>query len=430
MNWKRTAMIAAAVVGVVLVGIFALRPPNVYIHGIAVSGMSSKEAEAALMERFQKPLDTRVIKYVKNGEAAGEYTFADFGARFNFAPLVEDAVRRRFSLIFRREHNINVLPGFSFDAERLEAVMSKLSRTLDSAVKNASFFEDESGNIQITPEATGKGINTEAAALATREILHSLSDGTVELKIITAEPMYTTADFEFAPVVLGSFGTACCGVDEPRCRNIIRAAERINNSVIYPGEVFSAGEAIGAHLPDSEYEPATIILRGEPAEDIGGGVCQVVTTLYNAVLRAELEVVQRHNHSARVSYVDIGFDATVAGNYFDLKFKNNTPRPVLITARVENKNLEIKIIGHETRKDGREIRFEARQIELLKPEPYREVVDPTIPRGERVVTVAAQMGYHVELFKLVYVGGTEVERIKINTSVYKPLQGVIAIGAG
>jgi vancomycin resistance protein YoaR len=171
-------------------------------------------------------------------------------------------------------------------------------------------------------------------------------------------------------------------------------------------------------------------VRGKPVEDVGGGVCQVVTTLYNAVLRAELEIIQRHNHSARVGYVDAGFDATVAGDYLDLKFKNNSARPILITSQFENGRLFVKIHGVETRQYGRSLKFEAKQIELIPPSPYREVVDPKIPRGERLVTLESQPGYRFELYKCVFVDGKEIEKIKINTSVYKPLQGIITIGAG
>lgn len=443
--------VIAVAVGIILLG-FAIilwqrgDPPsdadriytNVYIHDVAVGGMNFEEANAALMERFQAGLDIRKIRYTINGEVAHEFTFADYGARFDFTPLVEDALSfssspsfaQRIARMFRRSYQITDSPIFIFSAERLENVIKKLSAEIDIPVKNAAFFEQD-GEISVVKESEGRKINTEEATSATQELLQHLTGGDIELQLTSISPRYTEADLKFTPMVLGYFETPCaCINDEARCRNIVIAAGRINNTMIYPGGVFSAGDLIAAHLPNSGYESAVVLIRGEPAEDIGGGVCQVVTTLYNAVLRAELEVVQRHNHSARVSYVDIGYDATVAGNYFDLKFKNNTPHPILVTSRVDKNMLTVSIHGNETRDENRTIRFEIHQVELLTPEPYREVVDPTIPRGHRQVTLESQMGYHVELFKIVYHRGSEVERVKINTSIYKPLQGVIAIGAG
>ncbi|MCL2356374.1 MAG: VanW family protein [Defluviitaleaceae bacterium] len=404
---------------------------NVYIHDVAVGGMNRAEAEAALAERFQVPLEARELRYLKNGEVLAQYTFADFGARFDFTPLIDAALtpRRGISRLFRRD--LNESPGFIFNAEKLESIIGGLSKKFDTPAINASFSADARGQITVSAERTGSGINTETAAAATQAILISLESGDVALEFFAVAPTHTTADFDFAPAVLGNFGTYIAGSGgEPRVRNITRAAERINNSVIYPGETFSAGAIIAANLPDSGYETAVVLVRGQPVEDVGGGVCQVVSTLYNAVLHAELTVLQRHNHSARVSYVEVGFDATVAGDYFDLKFKNTTTRPVLITSRVEYNRLYVQIHGYETRAANRTLRFEAKKVEILPPEPYREVVDAAVPRGVRRVTLESQMGYHVELYKIVYIGGTEVSRENINTSVYKPLQGIIAIGAG
>ncbi|MCL1882147.1 MAG: VanW family protein [Defluviitaleaceae bacterium] len=411
---------------------------NVYIHSVAVGGMTGVEAEAALMERFQTGLDARVVRYLIDNAVAHEIAFENFGARFDFSELISDALdysqmgslRLRVGRLFGRDLHITDLPIFTFSTEKMEDEMKKLSEKLDVSAQNAAFRE-ENGVIIVTAESAGRGIDIEAAAEATQQILESLENGEVELSVIPISPLFTTKDFNFTTSVLGEFTTPCSGGgNEARRRNIIRAAERVNSSVVFPDETFSAGAIIAAHLPDSGYETAIVLVRGEPAEDIGGGVCQVVTTLYNAVLHAELEIVQRHNHSARVSYVDIGFDATVAGDYYDLKFKNNTQHPLLITARVENESLLIKIHGYETRDVNRKLRFSVREIELLLPEPYREVVDPAIPRGARVVTLESQMGYHVELIKHVYENDIEVEQIKINTSIYKPLQGTIAIGAG
>ena len=411
---------------------------NVYIHEVAVGGMNMEEANAALMERFQPALESRMVRYAVGADVLLEFTFAEFGAKFDFSPTIETALMythaprfsQRVTRIFRDTYKITDSPTFIFSAEMLEDVLIKISQEIDIPVRNAAFRE-EGGEISVTGEHAGQGVDTVLAAEATQEILRNLTDGTIQLQIITVAPSYTTANFDFAPTLLGAFETPCACKDDPaRCRNIVRAAERIHNTVVYPGGVFSAGEKIGAHLPNSGYEAAVVLIQGQPAEDIGGGVCQVVTTLYNAVLRSELEVVQRHNHSARVSYVDIGYDATVAGDYYDLKFKNNTGSPILVTSGVKNDSLHVRIYGNETREDGRSVRFEGRQVELLTPEPYREIVDPSVPLGSREVTLPSQMGYHVELFKIVYMYNEPIEEIKVNTSVYKPLQGIIAIGAG
>ena len=411
---------------------------HIYIHGIPVGGMTRQEAEAALMERFQPLLEAQLVKYTINGQIVAEFTFKDFGARFDFRELVEHALEfssmrnlpRRLGRMFGRPHEIVMPAQYYFKVERIEDILAKLSEQFDQTPQNAR-FSMENNQVMVSREIAGHGINTREAALATQNILNTLATGTVSLSIQPVLPRYTEADFKFTTSLIGFYETSLSeNNSEARIHNVQLASGRIHNQVMYPGQVFSAGGHIRANLPNSGYKPAIVLVRGEPVEDIGGGVCQVVTTLYNAVLRAELEIVQRHNHSARVSYADVGFDATIAGDYLDLKFKNNTERPILITSRVEGGQLHVGIIGYESRPAGRTLRFVAHRIEMIPPEPYREVVDPTIPMGERFITLESQMGYHVELFKYVYMGGEEIERVKINTSVYKPLQGVIAIGAG
>jgi len=442
---KLILAITATVTGLLILA-FIIRPSaeedriytHIYIHEVSVGGMSRTEAEAALMERFQPGLEARKISYAVNGEVKAEFTFADFGAAFDFGELVDSALEyshlrnlpRRIARLLGRPHEITDSPHLIFNPERMEDVMAKLSKALDKTPRNAAFAE-ENGYLVVKEEQSGHGVDIEAAAIATQEILSTLQDGLIELTIKTVQPRYTTSDFEFTKSVLGYYETPYLhGEEDSRTRNVRRASQRIHNQVLYPGETFSAGATIAANDPASGYETAIVLVRGEPVEDVGGGVCQVVTTLYNAVLRAELEVVQRHNHSARVSYVDLGFDATVAGDYFDLKFKNNTPHPLLIVSRTKNGILHVGIYGYEARNPGRSLRFAARQVELIPPGPYREVVDPSVPLGEKFVTLESQMGYRIELYKYVYMHGRRVEEVKINTSVYKPLQGVIAIGAG
>jgi len=399
--------------------------------------MNRSEAGAVLMERFHAELGAKTVQYIKDETTAAEFTFADFGIKMDFGELLDAAFNysylRNFSIrlsrLMGRAHEIDDPIAHTFDGERMQAVMAQLSQKLDQPPKNASFAR-ENGEFVIHKEEAGYGIDIESAARHTQEVLASFASGSVELSIKTAKPQYTVADVEFAKSALGAYSTPVENDDDPRLRNIRLAASRINNQMLYPGQVFSAGTHIKANVPDSGYEAATVLVRGQPVSDIGGGVCQVVTTLYNAVLRAELEIVQRHNHSARVSYAELGFDATIAGNYYDLKFKNNTDRPILITGHVANNSLHVEIIGHETRPPERAIHFATKKVDAAPPAPYREVVDAAIPMGQRQITQESQMGYQVDLYKVIYINNQEAERVKVNTSIYKPLQGIVAIGAG
>jgi len=406
-----------------------------YIHGVAVGGLTTEEAEAALMQHFQPSLDQVTINFTHEGEAVTQLTYKELGITLDFSNAVAAAreysrrqtLPARVARILGRAHNITEPPSLQHNQEKIANQLKAITDRLQTAPTNASFVYDN-GNIAVVPEKSGIAADADTALRQLGEMIFQLQGGTIEIHTSPVAPRYTTADMQFTISRLGAFSTPMAIEDEPRTRNVHRAAERIHNQVIFPGEVFSASALVGVHLPGSDYEPAVVLVRGEPTEDIGGGICQVVTTLYNAVLLSELTVVQRHNHSARVSYADYGFDATIAGDYYDLKFKNNTPHPILIVSRLESNALHVSIHGFEERPANRTIQFSSRRVDIIPPEPYKEVTDATLAPGERVVTLESQLGYRYEVFKHIYIDGQETEEIKVNTSSYRPLQGVISIG--
>lgn len=406
------------------------------IHGVPVGGLTPDEANEALHERFHPELVPLRIHYTLEGDAVAERGFEDFSARFDFTEVVEAArhyghsrnLFRRIARWLGRPYEITSPPVFRFDTGKIETEINKIAENLHRSPVNAR-PSMENGRVIILPESAGQAIDIPLAVEETTFLLSQLMGGTVELTARVLPPRYTKNDLNFTVSVLGSYQTPYAGgFDEARVRNIQRAARRIHNKVVFPGEIFSAGTVIGAYLPGNGYEAATVLVNGEPAEDIGGGVCQVATTLYNAVLRAELSVVQRHNHSARVSYADFGFDATLSGDWYDLKIRNDFTHPILITTEMGGGRLFVALHGFETRPAGRTIYFTGERTNVIEPEPYKEVHDASLEPGERVIMLEAVAGYTYEVFKHVYMNGNAVDRVKINTSTYRPLQGVMHIG--
>ena len=145
-----------------------------------------------------------------------------------------------------------------------------------------------------------------------------------------------------------SFSTDFSSSAAGRATNVKNACSLINGSVIYPGEQFSVYEAISPITTDNGYQIAGAYENGQVVDSVGGGVCQVATTLYNAVIRAELDIVQRYNHSMIVSYVKPSDDAAIAGTYKDLKFKNNLDNPVYIEGYCSGGIITFNVYGVET----------------------------------------------------------------------------------
>ena len=142
---------------------------------------------------------------------------------------------------------------------------------------------------------------------------------------------------------------------------------KIDGSVIYPGETFSVYEAVSPFDAENGYELAGSYENGTTVQTYGGGICQVSTTLYNAVIRSELEIVERYNHSMLVAYVDPSADAAISGTAKDLKFKNNLDEPVYVESYVSGSTLTATIYGHETRPSNRTIAFESETTSQTDP---------------------------------------------------------------
>ncbi|HHW61174.1 MAG TPA: hypothetical protein GX404_04640 [Syntrophomonadaceae bacterium] len=168
----------------------------------------------------------------------------------------------------------------------------------------------------------------------------------VQLVRIETPTCYKTDDLKAANQVLGSYSTYLQG-SAARINNIHTAARAINHTIVWPDEIFSFNDTTGPRTAEQGYLPAPIILQGGLNMGLGGGVCQVSSTLYNAVLQAGLTIVERHPHSRPVGYVPTGKDAAVDYGYLDMKFKNNRQGPVIIKMSVYGGKIQAQILGGE-----------------------------------------------------------------------------------
>lgn len=217
-----------------------------------------------------------------------------------------------------------------------------------------------------------------------------------EIQLKNIKPSITVADLDSGafPNVLSTFTTNYGTGDANRNANIALAAKSINSTVVMPGEVFSYNDLIGECSTKTGYKTATIYLNGKLSTGVGGGICQVSTTLYNAVLRANLEIVQRRNHSLGVTYVPAGQDAMVNIGTSDFKFKNNREYPIKVVAYVGTGSITCQIQG-------------------LKQDPEYEV------KLESKTIESTETKYKVETYKVLYLNGKVVSRTWLSTDTYK-----------
>ncbi|MBQ8072169.1 MAG: VanW family protein [Clostridia bacterium] len=210
-----------------------------------------------------------------------------------------------------------------------------------------------------------------------------------------------------------------------RNTNIQLSASAINGITVLPGETFSFNAATGERTAEKGYRAAAAISGGQSIEEIGGGVCQTSSTLFNAVARANLEIVERSPHAWPSSYVEKGFDATVNWPGLDFKFKNNTDWPIFIIADYASQKVTVSIygmgLGVNTRIDLESVTTKT----LPQPEGTNYVINTSLASGESKRTVTGRKGYVVETWKVWYQGEKEIRRELLFTTTYKAYQETI-----
>lgn len=310
------------------------------------------------------------------------------------------------------------------EKESLRDNIEKVCEPYNVEAKNASLKATGSG-FEIIPEQEGCVVNYDASTEGLYKYITEDWDGKSEIKYTfetdVSKPKYTTKDCEkVSDTPMGSFYTTfATGYSyEDRNKNIKNGAEKINGNVVYPGEQFSCNEHLFPWTKENGWYPAGTYVDGGVQDSLGGGICQVSSTLYNALLRAEIKVVKRFPHSMAVSYVDLSADAALAGDYKDLVFENDTDAPIYIQGIYDPSGMvKFNIYGHDTRKEGHSVEFIS---ETVSTKPIKEKVtkDPTQPIGYEKITENGHSGYVARLWKVTYENGEQVSKELLHTSSY------------
>lgn len=417
---------------------------GVKIGPVDVGGMTKEEAKKAV-EEFVTELLTRKITLSLEGsdEKKIEAAFADIGLYWANPEVIDDIdnleksgnVLKRYKAkkdIAFAQHSFEL--ELSADDAMIKAWIEANLSILEVPAIDAVVEKAEQG-FSITPEQAGSTVDVEASVQAVKDFLSAgwdYQDCTVALAGAILEPTVTKAECEkIGSEPMAEFTTSYTSSGTSRCKNIDVAVEKINGTVLMPGEKFSCLEHMVPFTAENGYFPAGSYYNGMLVDSFGGGVCQVSTTLYNAVLLAELEVNQRYNHGLTVSYVPLSADAAIAeSSGMDFVFTNNTNAPVYIEGYTMNKRVTFKIYGLDERPENRTIEYKSATVEVINPPEDVVTEDPALPAGSRTVTQSSHTGYRAELYKYVYVDGVQVSKERVNTSYYAPAPNYVSVGPG
>ena len=281
------------------------------------------------------------------------------------------------------------------------------------------------GKMTVTPGKPGISIDKTEVANGIDAIVNG---GSATFKIVTVNPTVTeeTINAELFGAVLGKFSTSYATSSKNRSDNVELAASKIDGTVLMPNEEFSYNKTVGQRTSANGFKSAPVFENGETVQGMGGGVCQVSSTLYSAVLYADLPVLERQNHSLVVSYVPKGQDATVAYGSIDFRFKNSTKGPIKISAKTAGKSLTISIWGAKPEKE--------KKVEIINTvtgtiaPTTQETQDSSLAAGSRKTVSSGKTGYVVSTVRKVYENGTLVNTENMPTSRYKMVPTKVLVG--
>lgn len=439
--WKKGAAAAALAMGLLAaapsMAAFARTvPEGLYAGEESLGGMSEEEAAAAV-SAYAEGLKARQVVLDVNGSkveaGAGELglywanpdVLKETLDSFEYGSLVQQYMAR--ADLAHAPESLDM--DMQLDTAAAAALIGERCQGLTAQAQDAAITR-QNGQFTVTEGTTGVAVDTEATAAAVLEALKE--EGTEPVQVAAAvtvqEPRIKAEDLRTIQDVLGTFTTSFASSGAARSTNLTVGAGKINGRVLMPGETLSGYECLQPFTTENGYKAAAAYENGQVVDSIGGGVCQISTTLYNAALNAELEIAQRQNHSMIVTYVPPSQDAAIAGTYKDLKITNNYSTPIYVEGYTQGKQITFTIYGKETRPANRKVEYVSETLGTTDPGEPQMIVDNSLAPGAKVKVQSSHTGRRSRLWKVVYVDGAETERTLLHTDTYNASKAIYRVG--
>ena len=406
---------------------------NVYIGGVNVSGMTEEQATKAVEEKLGKGTGGNYT--VKLGDEEIHATAEDFGMEWTNREVVHEAleVAKGGNLIkqYKEKKDLQVEPknfdvAYAPNEQAVKTYVEKLAAEYNRDPEEGD-ITFSNGYPEVTGGETGIAVNVDQSVST---IMKELKGDGTELTVVAEvqKPSVTKEELSLVKDVLGT-ATTYYGSSYERNTNVEVGASKINGTLLMPGESFSVTAAVTPFNADNGYYPAPSYESGQVVDTYGGGICQVSTTLYNAVLKAELQVNERHNHTMLVSYVDPSKDAAIAEGLMDFVFTNNTDAPIYIYGVGYQGTLNFTIYGHETRDPNRSISFRSETLSQTDASTNIKLVakaDQNI--GYLNQTQSAHQGLEAVLWEDIVNPDGSTDTIQVNSSSYQASPAIYEVG--
>ena len=434
---------------------------GVYVNGVHLGGMTTDQAYAAVSAVLQQQNSVWRVRLTYNGTAMAEIT-ADMLGLGQDSPQVYNAIAQTLNDAWLQGHtgtdsqrkaSMDTLRNNPYmanvqmptaDTSVIEPILQQIRYQIETLPVDATviaFDPNQATPFTYTPESNGLTLDIAPLERQLYEMISNHQAGEIVITPTVVAPNVRLEDLKKQHTLLASVSTDISTASaENRNLNIRRAMELLNGTIIQPGQQFSFNDVVGERTTKNGFLPAIEYAYNEHVEGIGGGVCQASSTVYQAAVKAGMQIIKRSPHSDSVSYAEYGKDATVywvGKRKIDLVFKNNTDMPIYIVATVQNapnskKRLVTKVSIYG--RDPGNVRYdlETKTIETLSiPEP--EIIRDTdgvyaVYDDEMVQATNGKLGYVVESYQVQYTGKYETDRKLLYTDTYKAQAPKVYVG--
>lgn len=406
---------------------------GITIQGINVGGLTKEEALYEVGNVMNENIFNKEIRiYYGDNDYVKPYEFFEFTS--NFEEVIDKAynhfksgkLKSRYKAIKKLEtEHIDFPIENGYHAEKITEFIESIKNDFNVEVKDAMIHR-ENGAFVIADETVGLAFDVNENVAKVKEAVDNFKEE-VTLVVTETKPKYTAAYYSNIKDVLGEYSTNHNN-NWARTQNLKLASGKINGIILHPGEDLATHVVISPITKANGYRDAPIIKQGEVEDGTGGGVCQVATTLYNAVLFSELRIIERQNHSMPVSYVEKGKDATMYGNQIDFVFENSTKYPMYVESFVSGGKVHMRLYGRDDRSSKRTLKFKPVVLQKIDPPKATYVKDDTLLAGQEVVKRKGINGYKVKLYKYIYEDGKLMDKQLVNSSYYRPVGPIIRVG--
>lgn len=409
---------------------------GVFIDDVNVSGLSYEDGEKLVREHSTQQLSDIQLTLNTNGEVQ-QLSATELGISYGVDEALkqayeynkhpEDSVEQRFNKTAYLSNGVNFYSEQIVDQKQLRsAVMNYAKQYSVPAIEATATFNKNTATFDYMSEQTGTEVDTDKLMIDIMNAVTQQGSTSIQVAFREVQPSIKADELKQNTSLLSTCVTIADN-SEYRNTNIKLISAAVDGYEIKPGTVLSINELVGERTAEKGYMPASAISDGILVDQVGGGICQLAGTLYNAALLADLEIVERVKHTWPSVYLPIGQDSTLNWNDKDLKIKNNTDYSIFVSAKFVDQNLTVKLFGQPL-PDGMTIEVKNNVIKEIDPGPVEILYTSKLAAGTTQTVRKARTGYKVEVYRIYYQDGVEVKRTLVSKDTYPALSKIVLKG--